>query len=1145
MSNFVHLHNHSHYSILDGMSTPEEICTIAAGYGQKAVAITDHGTCGSFIKFQEAAKETGIKPIFGCEMYFVPFAEQDREDKRAERSHLILLAKNEEGLQNLYKLQRASWVDAFYFKPRVDFSMLSGLGRGIIATSSCMGGVVARALREGKEFLAVMYLEQMRKTFDDFYVELQPWNELELNTKLIEIATSMDIPMVGTIDCHYPTLQHREVEEVLLCVNTYPSLKPSQVDFVKNNYKDAKKLPTLEKKLDFLYPDRRMRFVDHGLYLMSEAEVVAAFKEAGVDRQDIIDNTVEVAEKCNAKIVFGMDLLPKFDRLHDSNDYLRELAEFRLEELSLDKGTWHADGETYKARLEEELSVIINLNFANYFLVVWDLVNWAKKNDIYVGAGRGSAAGSLLAYVLGITDVDPIEHGLIFWRFINPDRLDYPDIDLDFEDRRRPEVKQYLRDRWGHDKVASIATYGAFKAKAVVKDISRVLGVPISEANEATKHFETMDEYRSSPQLSEFRANWPDIQRAADALYLRIKETGAHAAGMVVSKVPLEDIAPVETRKDTDGETGDRIETVAYDMNDCQKLGLIKMDILGLNTLSVAHDAINFIKERHGKDVLLDSQTLDDKKVFAEFSSARTSGIFQTESSAYKNLLLKMGIDNFNDLAASNALVRPGALATQTDTYINRKRGREAVSYLHPILEGITGETYGTFVYQEQIMETAVKLAGFNWREADTLRKIMGKKKDEREWEEFREKFVSGASKHIAPSKAKKMWEDFVLFSGYAFNKSHAISYSKLSYQTMWLKIYYPLEFMCALLRNEKDKQYISTYLLEAKRMGITLLPPDINRSEEKFSLDGDGIRFGLGNIAGVGSAAVKDILSKRPFSSFDEFYNKRATYAVKSISIEALNKVGAFESLGFHSEYEHKRYYFELLSYPIDLNLATELDERISPCSEVDESGKLSVIKAIVRSTKRTQSYFRVEFEDTSGSLTVFAPKDFKIKDGDFLIALVGDKTIHSYIDVYAIDESQDHPLYQFLKEDFIDQAKECYGYDVLTITEAKEKLRGDIEIPFLKVLGHVVSAKPFRTKKGDLMCYGYVWDGQDFHKLTLFPRQYGQNAFKFKEGSTLVIKLEFSPGKRGYSDSFVIPDNGIIGFQDYLNLKRSTNKT
>jgi len=532
--------------------------------------------------------------------------------------------------------------------------------------------------------------------------------------------------------------------------------------------------------------------------------------------------------------------------------------------------------QTYLDRIEEELSIIKDKAFASYFLVVADMINWAKGQNIMVGPGRGSAAGSLVCYALGITDVDPIEYNLLFFRFINPERNDFPDIDTDFEDRRRKEVKDYLKKKFKH--VASISTYTYFKDKGVIRDAARVFMVPLQEVNRATKQIDTFEDFLSRG---------------------RIRSVGVHAASVVVAKDELRNYAPVESRADANDDVSGRIPVVGYDMDTVADIGLIKLDALGLKTLSVISDTLKSIKERSGKDVDLSSIPMDDKKVYKNLSEGYTKGVFQAEATPYTNLLIKMGIDKFEDLVASNALVRPGAMNTVGASYINRKNGKEAVDYSHTIMKEFTENTYGVIIYQEQVMQACVYLGGMSWSEADKVRKIIGKKKDAKEFDQFKDQFITGASKHISQKKAEELWHDFEAHAGYSFNRSHAVAYSMLSYYTAWLKTYYPLEFMFSVLKNENDKDARTEYLIECKRLGLKILLPHINESKLYFSLQGEAIRFGLCEIK---------FIQARPISEFDDLGSFVMFGMVKGIKrgngwsrIEIVDETG---SIGlFHTE--------------------------------------------------------------------------------------------------------------------------------------------------------------------------------------------------------------------------------------------------
>ena len=729
MAEFTHLHNHSEYSLLDGMTTPEEMASIVSTNGQIAAAITDHGTMGGFIRFQKACKSQGVKPIFGVEAYFVDDVSMDDETNKAERFHLILLAKNDKGLENLFRINNVAWTEQFYYKPRIDFNNLEQYGEGLICLSGCMGSALSQAILNGDEKRADQLLGKFQGIFkDDYYLEVQPHNPPELNAKLIDYGDSYNIPIVGTLDCHFPTKQDAGVEEVLLAIGQNSSMNAGQKRHARDNYDHACGVHDLIEKMDLLYPERRLSFKNLPLYLMDAKEVLEHFNDAGITRLDILENTMEIAEKCNTEIKMNNMFLPSYTKDikvdMSSNDYLRDVSFFMLQQKGL------SGDQVYVDRLEEELTVIAGKNFSDYFLVLWDLISWADSDGIARGPARGSAGGSLLSYVLGITNIDPVKHGLLFFRFINPERNDFPDIDLDFEDRRRDEAKEYLRNRWGGENVAGISAYGTFQPKGSIKAVASAFGVPYTEANAISPMFETFEEYKEKDSLAKFRKKNPDVIKVAERLAGRYKNASAHAAGVVVSNVPLETIVPIEVREEAG--TKRKINVVAYDKDETGEFGLIKFDALGVRAITVIKDTIAAIKERVGRDVSEDSLDIDnpDSRVFAEFTAGNVIGIFQAEGAGYAALIAEMGVSSFNDLAVSNALVRPGSYVTQGKKYLARRDGSEVTSYDHEILEGILGETYGTFIFEEQVMKIAVELAGFSWAKADRLRKIISKKKD-------------------------------------------------------------------------------------------------------------------------------------------------------------------------------------------------------------------------------------------------------------------------------------------------------------------------------------------------------------------------------------------------------------------------------
>lgn len=1113
---FVHLHCHSEYSLLDGMSTPHEIAQIASTNGQFAAAITDHGTMGGVLKFQDAAEKAGIRPIFGIEAYFVEDVGNDGQDK-AERSHLILLAKTDEGLKKLFKANQVGWKNNFYYKPRMDFSLLEEIVDGdIIALSGCMGGAISRAIEKGKCSEAERLSEKFIKIFgNDFYYEIQAWNPVSLNKQLISLANSYNRKVVATADCHFPTAHDAADEEVLLMVSQYPSLGAAHIRHAQEH---AKHKCGVIEKMNLMYPDRFLRFDEINPYIASADEVYSWFDNAGFSETSYIENTIEVAEKCSAKITKRKNLLPKYAKMLDSDSYLAEIAFFELSQKNLD--------DDYKLRLQEELDIIKQLGFSDYFLIVWDLIKWADTNNIGRGTGRGSVGGSLLAYLLDISKVDPLKYGLLFTRFLNPERNDYPDIDLDFEDKQRDRVKQYLIEKWGANNVAAIAIYGTFKPKSVIKDVSRVFQVPFDEINSVTPFFETLEELEAIDKGKAFVTKYPEVLPISKKLEGRIRSTGIHAAGMVVSSVPLAEVCPVETRK---GPTQERVSVTSFDMEDAEAVGLIKIDVLGLKTVSVIKDCIAKIKEIHGIDVSESSLTLDDKKVFDNFNDGNTAGVFQADAAAYRNLIERMGIDNFNDLVVSNALVRPGALLSQGQRYIDCKKGVSEAKYPHESVKSILEETYGTVIFQEQLMQMAVSLAGFSWAEADKLRKIIGKKRDAKEFDQYKDKFVN--NNIIPKNKAQKMWSEFEMAALYMFNKSHAVAYSMLSYQTMWLKVNYPVEYIWSLLYNEEAQDKITAYLMEAGRYDVEVLPPDVNLSEESFVIDNGAIRFGLRNVLGCGLNAINEIISNRPYSSIEEFNAKCSRRHVKAPLRENLDKVGSFQNLGHLSEYQHERYYLPILGFGLNMGKKENtMDEFVESLSDFHEiNSPLRLVKVVVRSTKKTPKYLRVELEDQDASTTVFCDRNTEISNRDFIYALIGDRTMHMYCDAYEYEESD---LYRFIN--IMMQGKD-HEHKWLYETGLGDSKSG-------KSLVYVFSTRSFTTSKDKLMANIYCWDGESMLKVVIFPSLYKKLSFVLGKPGWYAVKLNQVKNLNSFVrlDSYTFTnDNSIIPIQNYIERK------
>ena len=1070
MSDFVHLHVHSHYSLMDGLNTPHELLEAAKAQGQTSLSITDHGTLSSHRDMQIAAKELGIKPILGLEAYI---SATDRFDKRAVAkrddntslyNHIILLAKNDIGLKNLQKLSQIAWTEGYYHKPRIDMECLFEFSEGIIVVSGCMNGLISKAIERGENDKAIEYVKAFKEQFkDDFYIEVQAHNPENLNTALLELADKFGVKPVATGDCHFAKKEERDLEELLLILSTKPS------ENKEADYASSRKFNNIIDRFDYIYPNRPISFADINVYIQSYDEIRMDFEKAGIKRKDIYESSVEISNKVKEYDFHeNLDLLPVPKR--NALKTLEEMCDQSLVDMGL-------DNETYRNRLEEELKVIKDKNFASYFLVVSDMVNWAKQNEILVGPGRGSAAGSLVCYLLGITEVDPIKFDLLFFRFINPERNDFPDIDTDFMDRRRGEVKDYLKKKFKH--VASISTYTYFKDKGVIRDVARAFLIPLGEVNKALKGVETFEEYETSSTTEEFRKKYPEVIKYASMLRGKIRGNGMHAAGVVVAKDDISKYVPIETRKDPNESVSGRIPVVAYDMDQTADLGLIKLDVLGLKTLSVIDDTIKTIKHLKKEIIDLKSIQLDDSKVFEMLSSGFTKGVFQAEATPYTNLLMKMGISTFEDLAASNALVRPGAMNTVGGSYIRRKKGEEMTLYAHPIMQEFTKRTYGVIIYQEQVMQACVHLGGMSWADADKVRKIIGKKKDASEFDQYKEQFIAGASEHITKEDAEKLWHDFEAHAGYSFNRSHAIAYSMLSYYTAWLKCYYPLEFMFAILKNEKDKDARTDYLLEAKRLGIKVLLPHINESELDFSIQGNSIRFGLSNIKYISDNIGNKITLLRPFKSYKEFLEKSGTKGsgINSRAIDSLNQIGAAAFPDNKRNGNENEKLYEYLGIPkFDTGkLTPAIKSQINPLEEFLEEGCF-VLLAMVKSIKKGPTWSRVELVDDTGSVGIFHDVNTQIEAGMMYFFLVGDNRIHKYVTINDVVDKVGDPFVQWLYR------------DKLKISSGKRL---------------VLDFTHYKTKANKMMAHIILSDAdKNLERVIAFPKMYTKALGKMQAG-------------------------------------------
>ena len=1071
------LHVHTHYSLFDGIATPEEYLSRAKELGMSTLAITDHGSLSGHREFARIAKEKGIKPVLGIEGYIT----NDRKDQRANDvrdglldlvyNHVIVLAKNKVGLENLNKLNEIAWTEGFFKKPRFDYEVLEKYSEGLIVLSGCLSGALAKAIEAEELAEAKRIIEWHKRVFkDDFYIEVMPHNPPEVNRQLLELADKYGVTPIVTPDCHHSDKGQKEIQELKLILNSYSNKVEKGATYEKSLKHD-----NLMDKLDYLYGERQITFSKFDIHLLSDEEMRAAMSAQGFDREDMYAATLEVADKVeDYEIQDHLDLLPV--QYQEPDKELYELAVAGLKERKV-----HT--EEYMARLDEELTIIKNKNFGPYFLVVRSMIAWAKKEGIMVGPGRGSAAGSLLCYALGITDIDPIVHGLLFFRFINPDRNDFPDIDTDIQDTRREEVKDYLVRQYKH--VASIATFLKFKDKGVVRDIARVLNIPLTDVNKVMKVIDTWEDYCRSKQAAWFREKYPEIEKYGDQLRGRIRGTGIHAAGVVTSKSPIFRYAPLETR--TAPGTKERIPVVGVDMEEAERIGLIKIDALGLKTLSVLKNTLDIIEDRHGKKIDLLSTDMEDSKVYQMLSDGFTKGVFQCEATPYTNLLVKMGVKNFAELAASNALVRPGAANTIGKDYIARKQGKQNIAYHHVVMKAFTSETYGCILYQEQVMQACTELGGMTMSEADTVRKIIGKKKDAKEFDQFRAKFVKGASQFISPNAAEELWTDFEAHAGYSFNKSHAVAYSTLSYWTAWLKAYYPLEFMYSILKNEKDKDARTEYLIEAKRMGISIKLPHINDSDADFKIEGKGIRFGMTGIKYISDNIASKFIERRPFNSYaelEEFTFSKGS-GVNSRSLSSLKLIGAatFQD-NPRNDQEVRENLYDYLNLPeFNISVPQHFYAFINDVDEFEEKGAY-VLMGMAKSIKRGPGWSRVEFLDKTGSVGIFDEEQTTVEPGRTYLLLASDNRIVSHV---QID-------------------------DLGKVESALVKYLNYKQLPYKDDEMYVVSFKPRVTKAGKKMASMTVADtSRELHSITVFPTSFAKAYMKIKEGNA----YNFSFGK------------------------------
>jgi DNA polymerase-3 subunit alpha len=1035
---FVHLHVHTQYSLLDGACRLDDLIDKAKEYGMPACAITDHGNMFGVIEFYEKALKKGVKPILGCEMYVAPESRFDKTSHgiKGASYHIVLLARNMTGYKNLIELVSAGYIEGFYYKPRIDKEILSKLSSGLIALSACMGGEVPHFLisdqyEEAKKS-ALEYAGIFGK--DNFYLELQD-NRMEdqykVNKGLKRISEETGIPLVATSDVHYLQRDDAKAHESLLCIQTQTTLDDPN----------------------------RMRFTTDHLYFKSPREMAESFS----DVPEALENTLRISERCKVEIDFSKLHLPRF-RPPGGEDNTAFFE--RLVNEGLKKRYPEINGEI-RERLEHEMRIIQDMNFVSYFLIVWDFINYAREQNIPVGPGRGSAAGSIVSYALGITDLDPIKYGLIFERFLNPARISMPDIDIDFCYERRGEVIDYVTRKYNKENVAQIITFGSMMAKGVIRDVGRVMGMPYADVDKIAKLIPndpgiTIEgAFKIEPDLKNRYQQDPVVRQLIDTsrkLEGLTRHASTHAAGVVISDKPLNKRIPLFKTSD------DQI-TTGLSMKSLEKIGMLKMDFLGLKTLTVIDKTTKIVKRTRGLDIDIEKISLDDGPTYRLLTGAETAGVFQLESGGMRDLLRKLAPERIDDLIAILALYRPGPMGSgMLDEFIKRKKGDIQVKYDHEALEPILKETYGIIVFQEQVMKIVSALAGFTMAEADNMRKVMGKKLHDK-LEGIKSDFMKGCGeRNIDRKTAEKVWDFISFFAGYGFNKSHSAAYAIVSYRTAYLKANFPVEFMSALLTSEKNNSdKLSDYINECTRMGIKILPPDVNESYRDFTVVGGDIRFGLSAVKNVGEGAAEAIIQARKtydrFESIFDFTRKIDLKAVNRKVVESLVKCGSFDSTGI---------------------------KRSQAMAILDK------VLAMAAKTNRDRSIGQISFFDS---------------------AEAGDSFKESFQDLPDIPEWPEHEL--------LANEKEMLGFYITKHPLARfERLINAYstariaELPGMTdgqevLIGGIINKARLTVtrKKGEKMAIATLEDLDNFIEVLIFPRSYAKAPELVKEDSLVYI--------------------------------------
>lgn len=1048
---FTHLHVHTEYSLLDGSAKIKELVARAKELGMKSLAITDHGVMYGAIDFYKAAKAAGIKPIIGCEVYVAPGSRFDREVTKGEERyyHLVLLAKNNQGYKNLSKIVTRGFTEGYYYKPRVDMEVLRTYSEGVIALSACLAGEVATALRRNEYEKAKEAARRHLEIFGEgnYYLEIQDHGIPEqrtVNAGIMRLSQETGIPMVVTNDSHYIKVEDAEAHDILLCIQTG-------------------KIVTDED---------RMRYEGGQYYLKSPDEMEALFPYA----KEALENTNKIADMCNVEIVFGEQKVPAYDvpEGYDAYSYLNELCQQGL------KKRYNPVTKELQDRLDYELNTIKNMGYVDYFLIVWDFIHYAKEHGIAVGPGRGSAAGSIVSYCLEITNIDPIKYNLLFERFLNPERVTMPDIDIDFCFERRQEVIDYVVRKYGKEKVVQIVTFGTMAAKMCIRDVGRAMNLPYGLCDKVAKAIPNdlgmtiPKALESSKEFKELYDNDTDVARLVDmAIKLEglPRHSSMHAAGVVIGREAIDEYVPLSRGSE------DAI-TTQYNMTTIEELGLLKMDFLGLRTLTVIQNAVRHIKENHGIDIDIDHLDFDDKEVYEMISAGKTEGVFQLESAGMKNFMKELKPANIEDVIAGISLYRPGPMDF-IPLYIKGKEHPEEITYDTPELEKILAPTYGCIVYQEQVMQIVMELAGYTLGRSDLVRRAMSKKKADVMQKE-RQNFVYGneaegvpgcINRGISEAIANKVFDEMTDFAKYAFNKSHAAAYAVVAYQTAYLKCHYPVEFMAALISSVKENSgKVSAYIQTCRTMGIRILPPDINDGRGDFSVSGNAIRYGLSAVKSVGDGVTdiirEEIESSGPFQSLEDFVSRLSNKEANKRTIESFIGAGAFDSFG------HTRKQM-MMVYPRIL-------EQVGQDKKNAMTGQMSLLDFLGEEEK---AEFQIQYPDVGE----YSREDLLAKEKEMLGIYISGHPLDDYMDI--IEKRVNARSTDFQPDEETGQFK------------VRDK------IPY--TLGGMIEAITVKTtRNGDNMAFITLEDLYGTVEVVVFPRDYNRYKEKLIKDSKVLIK-------------------------------------